>query len=317
VSHVSTPDATTTDPAARPLAIAIVGAGGVGGLLGARLLRAGHRVGFVVRSERVRALRESGLRISAPDAAWSVEAVEATDRPEELGTRDVVLLATKMYDLEASARAAAPMIGSQSIVVTLQNGVDAEAIARRALPAANVLPGIVYVASTKLASGEIKQTSRFLRVAFGAMDGEPGPMAARLDGACRAAGVDCTLARDLRVRLWTKFLFIASVAAVTCTTNQRLGAIRRDAAALASLERAMREVEAVARAHGVALAGDVVATAWKTFESLPPDATSSMHEDRLAGRPLELEFLSGAVVRLGRERGVATPFHQSVCEQLG
>jgi len=304
------------DRSAPSLRIVVSGAGGVGGLLGARLARTGERVGFVVRSESVGPLRGRGLHVKTLTEEWTLERPEVTDRAEEFGRADVLFLATKAQDLAAAAAACAPVAGEGTLVITLQNGVDAEEIARSRLPGATVLPGVVYVAALRAATGEIRQTSDFFRIVFGATRGPAPASAARVVAACRPAGIDATLADDMPVRLWTKFLFIASVAAVTATRNLRVGALRADPSAMAELASAMREGEAVARASGVALPADVVEKALAFFASLPGDISSSMHEDLLAGRPLELEFLSGALVRRARERGVATPVHAKAYEQL-
>jgi 2-dehydropantoate 2-reductase len=303
-------------PSPTPSRIVVSGAGGVGGLLGARLVRAGARVGFVVRSERVAALRASGLRVTTLHDSWTLDRPEVTADASELGRADVLFLATKAQDLAAAAAACRPVVGEGTLVVTLQNGVDAEEIARRGLPGASVLPGVVYVAAVRMTTGEIGQTSDFFKIVFGATSGATPAGAKRIVDACLAAGVEATIAADMPVRLWTKFLFIASVAAVTASRNLRIGALRADAAAMAELTAAMREGEAVARASGIPLAADVVDRSLAFFASLPPDVTSSLHEDLLAGRPLEVEFLSGALVRRARERGIPTPVHSAAYERL-
>jgi len=299
-----------------PLRIVVSGAGGVGGLLGARLARTGERVGFVVRGESVAPLRARGLHVKTLTEEWTLAHPDVTDDPVELGRADVLFLSTKAQDLAASAAACAPVAGEGTLVIPLQNGVDAEEIARSRLPGATVLPGVVYVAALRAATGEIRQTSDFFRIVFGATRGPAPAGAARIVAASRPAGIEATLADDMPVRLWTKFLFIASVAAITATRNLRIGALRADPSAMAELASAMREGEAVARASGIALPADVVEKSLAFFASLPGDISSSMHEDLLAGRPLELEFLSGALARRARACGVAAPIHARTCETL-
>jgi len=307
------PDAVAVPPRLR---IAVVGAGGVGGLLGALLIEAGQGVAFLVRAESARSLRAAGLRVVTPQREIVVPSPEAAENAAALGPADAVLLCTKAYDLEAAAHACAPLVRDDTLVVTLQNGVEAEAIARRALPVGRVMPGLVYVTSTREPTGVIRQTSPFVRMAFGPRTGDAHGRAAALEAACRRAGLEVTLADDMQPRLWAKLLFLASVAAITSSRDVRVGALRADPALWAAFVAAMREVEAVGRAHGVALAPDVVEQGMALANSLPPEATSSMHEDLLAGRRLELEFLSGAVVRLGRARGVPTPVHAAAYEAL-
>jgi 2-dehydropantoate 2-reductase len=194
--------------------------------------------------------------------------------------------------------------------VTTQNGVEADEIVRRSLPDRRVLAGLVYVAAARTAPGEIRQDSAFFRLAFGPRDGVNTPQSVRLEAACRAAGIEATLAGDIVPRLWTKLVFLASVSAVACMSHLQIGAIRSCDETRALLTDAMREVVAVGRAHGVALAEGAVEEALATVDSLADATTPSMHKDLLAGRRLEIEFLSGAVYRLGREKGVATPIHR-------
>ncbi|HKE02378.1 MAG TPA: 2-dehydropantoate 2-reductase [Planctomycetota bacterium] len=291
--------------------IAIVGAGGVGGVLGARLARSGVSVAFVARGEHLRAMRSRGLKVISPDDEIVVPKVEVSDDPRELGPSDAVFLCVKLYDLEAAARASAPLLRPDTLVVPLQNGVEADDLVKRCLPGRRILTGVAYVTSSVTAPGEIRQTSSLLKIAFGSRSGAADPRAAKLESACRGAGIDATLSRDIEVRLWEKFVFLASVSAITCLGDLRLGEIRSCDETRALLADAMREVVAVGRAHGARLADDVVDRALGVADSLPPETTSSMHHDLASGRRLEVDWLSGAVVRLGREKGIDAPIHRT------
>lgn len=291
--------------------IVVVGAGGVGAVLGAHLAQSEHRVAFVARGATLRALRSGGLRVLRPQGELRVERPEASDAPAALGAADAVFLCTKLYDLEEAARACRPLVRPDTLVVTLQNGVEADEIAARALGRGRVLAGLVYTTSAIQAPGVVRQSSELFRLAFGAREGESGAAARALEAACRAAGLDATLVEDVVPRLWAKLVFLASVGALTCLGRLRLGTLRASEGARALLVDAMREVVAVAAAEGVALVPDVVESALRLLDSLPPEVSSSMHADLVAGRRLEVDHLSGAVVRRGARHGVATPIHRT------
>ena len=299
--------------------IVIVGAGGVGAVLGARLAAAGQRVGFVARGETLAALRAEGLHVRWPQGELSLPHPEASDAPADLGAAEVVFVCTKLYDLERAAAACRPIVTADTLVVTLQNGIEADEIVAARLGRGRVAAGLVYTTSTSEAPGSVRQSSEIFRLAFG-MRGPAtaadGSALSELEVACRAAGIDATLADDIAVRLWAKLVFLGSVSAITCLGRLRIGRLRAAPGARALLVDAMREVIAVAAAEGVELAGDLVERNLELLDSLPEDATSSMHADLMSGRRLEVEWLSGAVARKGRERGVPTPIHRTAHECL-
>ena len=299
--------------------IVIVGAGGVGAVLGARLAAAGHRVGFVARGATLAALRAEGLHVRWPQGGLSLPHPEASDSPAKLGPAEVVFLCTKLYDLEPAAEACRPIVTADTLVVPLQNGIEADELVAARLGRGRVAAGLVYTTSTSEAPRRVRQSSEIFRLAFGmrgpATAGDGSALAA-LEAACRAAGLDATRADDMLARLWAKLVFLGSVAAVTCLSRQRVGGLRAAPGLRVLFVDAMREVVAVAAAEGVELAGDVVERGVELLDSLPDDATSSMHTDLMAGRRLELEWLSGAVARKGQARGVATPIHRTAYECL-
>lgn len=299
--------------------IVIVGTGGVGAVLGARLAKAGHRVGFVARGSTLAALRAEGLHVRWPQGELSLPHPEASDSPAELGPAEVVFLCTKLYDLEPAAEACRSIVAADTLVVPLQNGIEADEMAAARLGRGRIAAGLVYTTSTSEAPGRVRQSSEIFRMAFGmrapANAADASALAA-LEAACRAAGLDATRADDMLARLWAKLVFLGSVAAVTCLSRQRVGGLRAAPGLRALFIDAMREVVAVAGAEGVELDGAVVERGVELLDSLPDDATSSMHTDLMAGRRLEVEWLSGAVARKGRERGVGTPIHRTAYECL-
>lgn len=300
--------------------VVIVGVGGVGAVIGAHLAQAGHSVGFVARGAQLQTMRTHGLRVSWPTGEVFLAKPEVSDTPAELGAADVVWLCTKLYDLADAVRACRPLLRAGTLVVPIQNGVEADQIVRaqpvRGLGQAQVLPGLVYTTSASVSPGVVRQSSEIFRLAFGARDGARSAAAQALEAACREAGLDATLADDIGARLWAKLTFLSSVNALMCLGRLDIGGLRSAAGARALLVEAMREVIAVAAGQGVELKSDLVERSLELLDALPEDSTSSMHADLIAGRRLEIEWLSGAVVRLGRAGGVETPIHRVALDLL-
>jgi len=295
----------------------VVGVGGVGGVLGARLASAGQRVGFVARGETLAALRTEGLHVTTPEGELHVPRPEASDVPGELGAADALFLCTKLYDLGEAAAACRPIVREDTLIVPIQNGIEADELVAARLGRGRIAPGLVYTISGSEAPGRVRQSSDLYRFVFGLREpaeaaeaAEPVRAAARaLEAACRAAGIDATLVDDIRARLWAKLVFLGSVAAITCLSGLRAGRMRASPSTRALFVEAMREVIAVAAAEGVVLEGELVERSLELLDSLPAEGTSSMHADLMSGRRLEVEWLSGAVARRGRARGVPTPIH--------
>lgn len=297
--------------------IAIVGAGAVGGYFGARLAAAGADLGFLARGAHGRALRERGLRLFSPLGDLHLAPVrvlapgDRPDRPAEL-----VIVAVKMYDLEAAAAAMAPLLDEASLVLPLENGVEAaELLAPRVAPA-RVALGVAYIGGHIEAPGVIRHAGTLARLVFGPRDGAPAPALDRLARLCRRARIDHVKSGAMAVELWRKFVFLAPFAAITAFARAPAGVVREDPAHWARLVALVEEAVAVGRACGVPLADDLVADRLALIRSLPPGMRSSMLTDLEAGRPLELDWLLGAVVRLGERAGVSTPVSRDTLAAL-
>jgi len=296
--------------------IAIVGAGGVGGYLGALLARAGHEVVIIARGEHLRAMRESGIRVRSVHGDFTARPALVTDRPAEAGVADLIVFTVKTYDTDEAAEAARPLAGSATLVLPLQNGVESAARLAQVFGAARVLGGAVWVVVSVASPGVIVQESQVRRLVFGAIE-EPGATADRPDprlsavfAALKSTGFAVEPSDAIAKVLWTKFLFIASVAGLTSVIRAPLGPILARPEGKDLLRRAMREVESVARARGVALDADVVEATMAFAAGLEPGTTSSMARDVAAGKRTEHDALCGAVVRFGREAGLQTPVHE-------
>lgn len=296
--------------------IVVLGAGGVGGYYGGLLARAGHDVTFVARGAHLAALRARGLRVQSVHGDFEVNPVQATDDPAALDLTDLLLVTVKSYDLEGAVTAARGVVGDCTAVLPLLNGLDAAERVAVVVGKAPVLAGLTHISSSVAAPGTIQQVSSLRRITFGERDGRETERAHRVRDALAEACIEVHLTAAVDVALWTKFLFIASIGGVCCLARQPMGPVLATAETRALYVDALREVEVVARARGVALAHDVVEQALALTEGFPPDTRPSMFVDLEAGRRLELEAMSGTVVRRGREAGVETPVHRAIYAAL-
>lgn len=296
--------------------IVMMGSGGVGGLIGARLAQAGCNVSFVARGAHLAAMREQGLRLVSPLGNVHLRKVQVTDDPGSLGPVDLVVFAVKLWDTEAAARAILPLVGPGTGVLSLQNGVRKDDILRPIVGEQALMGGVAYMATTISRPGVIEHTGTMQRMVFGEYDGRRSRRAEALLEFCLKAGFDAKLSDDIRRSIWEKFVFLAGMAAATATIRLPIGPIREHPLTRAFYRDAMREVVAVGRAHGVRLPENFAEERLAFTDTLPGTMTASMHHDLERGNRLEVEWLSGAVVELGEAVGVATPVHRAVRDIL-
>lgn len=295
----------------------MMGSGGVGGFFGAQLANAGYDVTFIARGAHLEAMRRSGLTIeNEPQDDIHVARVKAAADPGEVGPVDLVVLSVKLWDTADAARAIAPMVGPSTGVLSLQNGVVKDDILREHFPAEQVMGGVGYVATHILRPGVIRQTGTMQRVIVGEYDGRASERAKFLHEALLKSGVKAELSDDVRRAIWEKYVFLVGLSATTTTMRKPLGPIRSNAQTRAFLLDVMREVVAVGRALGVALPADFAEQRLAFADTLPVDMTSSMHHDLERGNRLEVDWLSGGVVDLGRKAGVPAPANRAVCDIL-
>ena len=291
--------------------IAIVGSGGVGGYFGGRLAAAGVDVTFLARGAHLEALRTRGLHIESPKGHVHLPRVNASDDPAGIGPADIVFFAVKLYDTESALALLPPLVGPDTVVVPFQNGVDSVATLTRAVGQAHTAGGTCYVSAVIAEPGVIRHTAMD-HLIFGELDGTHSPRLEWLLEACRPAGFQATLSTDINVAIWTKFIKLSCFSGMTAVTRSPLGVIRDDPELFAMLKVAAKETMTVAQAKGIAVPQSSVADITAAYSVLPPEAKSSMLEDLERGRRLELAWLSGAVVRIGREVGVETPTHRFI-----
>ena len=291
--------------------IAVVGTGGVGAYFGGRLAQAGESVAFVARGAHLLAMRESGLRVDSVAGDFVIAPVEASDDPARIGPVDVVLVGVKAWQVSEAARTMGPLLGPRTLVVPLQNGVEAADQLAAVLGRERVIGGLCKIVSAIVAPGHVRHSGVPPRVELGERDGRKSERVEALRAAFeRAQGVSVVVPDDVEAAIWEKFLFIAPFSGVGAVTRQPAGAMRTVTETRRLIERAMFEVAALARAKGVNLPDEAVARNMEYVDRLPTESTASMQRDIMDGRPSELEQQTGAIARLGREAGVPVPVNE-------
>ncbi len=296
--------------------IAIYGTGGVGGYFGGRLAQAGEDVTFIARGEHLAAIRSRGLRIESLKGNAHIYPAQATDDPASVGEVDIVLLGVKAWQVPEAAKAIHPMVGAKTLVIPLQNGVDAPSQLIAELGAAPVLGGLCQISAFIAEPGLIRHVGVEPYIAFARLDGKPCQPAEQLCQIYLKAGVKAEIPQDIRAAMWEKFIFIVAISGVGAVTRQPAGVIRSLPETRRMLEQVMQEIVLLAAAKGISLPADVVNRKMAFIDNMPTEAVASMQRDIMAGRPSELEAQNGAVVRMGREMGVSTPVNEFIYASL-
>jgi 2-dehydropantoate 2-reductase len=295
--------------------VAIVGSGGVGGYFGGRLAAAGADVTFLARGAHLDAMRANGLRITSPKGDVHLPQVKVAADTADIGPVDIVLFAVKLYDSERGLATLPPLLGPATAVIPLQNGVDSIEMVTQAIGRAHTAGGTCYVSAVIAEPGVIRHTAMD-HLIFGELDRVRSPRLIALEAACRPAGFQATLSDDITLDIWTKFVRLSVLSGMTAVTRSPLGVVRDDPELWDMLKGAVVEAMAVAHAKGIPVARSSVEDVAKAYGALPPQTKSSMLEDLERGRRIELPWLSGALVRIGREVGVPTPTHQFITAVL-
>ncbi len=294
----------------------IIGAGGVGGYVGARLAAAGNEVAFIARGAHRRAVEQSGLRVLSPKGDLHIEQPKVYGDPGVAGPCDVVLICVKMGDTAAVAEAVRPILTGDTAVISLQNGVEAEDMLTGSLGRPLVMGGVAYIAAHIEAPGVVRHSGEMARIAFGELDGAASRRQDALRRVCAEAGIDVEATDRIHERIWRKFAMLAPMAGATCLGRCPVGAVRDDPALAGKLEAMVAEAVALARSRGVPLAEGMEGRVMAQIGQLPWDMKTSMLHDLEAGRRLELPWLNGAIVRLGAEAGIETPANAEVVAAL-
>ena len=294
-----------------PPRIAVFGAGGVGAYFGGRLAQAGADVHLIARGDHLAALEAEGLAVESIHGDFHVD-LPATDDPADIGPCDYVLFCVKSTDTEPAAAQLDPLVGADTAVVSLQNGVDNEEKLADAVGKDHTMGGVAYIFSTIGDPGIIQHTSGPARMVFGELDGSVTPRAERLRDWCEAADLAVTLSDDVWREVWDKYAFICAHNGLTAAVRLPIGEIRETEATIDLYRRLIEEVGAVAAAEGVDLPDDLVANVLDFVADADPDTTSSLHYDLTHDKPMELEALNGELVRRGREHDVPVPMNEAI-----
>ena len=296
--------------------ITVFGTGGVGGYFGGRLARAGEEVTFIARGEHLRAIKTRGLKVDSTDGDFVIYPASAIDDVSEVGETDLVILGVKAWQVPEAARAIKPIVGANTTVLPLQNGVEAVPQLVDELGRDNVVGGLCRIVSFVVEPGHIRHAGFTPSIIIGELDNQRTDRIVNIEQVFKRAGLEITIAADIQVALWMKFLFIASFSGVGAMANAPAGIIRSDPKWRTQILKAMEEIYTLAHARGINLPPDSIETVMRAVDALPEDATSSMQRDIAAGKPSELEAQNGAVVRMAHEIGVSVPTHTLIYESL-
>lgn len=291
--------------------IAVYGAGGVGGYFGGRFAQAGAEVHFIARGPHLQAIRDHGLRVRSVKGDFETR-VSATDDPADIGPCDFVLFCVKTFDTDAAAARLGPLVGSDTAVISLQNGVENEEKLARAIGEDHVMGAAAFIFARIAEPGVILHTGGPASITIGELDGRESPRARRLLACCELAGFEAALSASIKTVLWAKLAFICAQAGMTAAVRLPIGEIRAAAAAWAAFSRLVAEVCAVADADGNPVPPAAQERAIALAQAAEPGSFSSLHDDLVAGRRMELEALHGFVVRRAAQHGLAVPMSEAV-----
>jgi len=289
--------------------IAVVGAGGVGGGFGAALAKAGADVSFIARGAHLAAMKNQGLKVQGGRGETHLVPTRATDNPAEIGKVDIVLFCVKLWDVESAGAHIKPLIGPDTAVIPLQNGIDAAERLVPILGESAVMGGVAQISASIVGPGVILQVGTFMRMIFGELDGKLSKRGEDFLALCLKAGFDATLSEQILTELWMKFILLASNASIMALARQPIGKLRDDPDLRPIFLAAWQEAIDVGRARGIALPADARDIVAEFTMHVPPAMKASMALDLERGNRLELPWLGGKVAELGRQLGVPTPTH--------
>jgi 2-dehydropantoate 2-reductase len=292
--------------------IAVMGAGAIGCYFGARFAAAGEDVHFIARGPHLQAMQTRGLTIHSPHGDLHLDKVQATNDPASVGPADLVLFCLKLWDTDSGAELIKPLLKRETGVYSFQNGIYAENRLARLLGIQHVIGGYAATPASIVEPGVVRQFGRWCTLGFGEMDNRRSPRIEALLEACQRAKIDSLIEPDIEAALWTKFIFITTHSGATSFCRSTEGPIRSDPWGRQFLIGLASEGEAIARAKGIRIADKFTEYVMKQIDGLPADAQGSMYTDLQRGARLELEWLNGLMVKIGKEVGVPTPSHRAV-----
>lgn len=296
--------------------VAVMGAGGTGGFFGGLLARAGEDVTFIARGAHLEAIRTQGLRVKSRLAGDFTVRARATDDPRDVGPVELVLFCVKSYSTAEAVEKIRPLLGENTMILSVQNGIDNEDRIAQVVGRKPVLGAVALVTSVIEAPGVIAQTAGLGKIILGELGGGMSARTERLKEVFRRAGIATDVHPDIRIALWEKFIFICGLSGVTALTRLPIGPILASPEARALLQGTMEEVEAIAQAEGIPVPAGSTSRALAFMSGLEPWARGSLYHDLAAGHRLEIETLNGTVVRLGGKHTIPTPLNFAIYAAL-
>ena len=287
--------------------ILIMGTGGVGGYYGGLLAQAGNDITFIARGAHLYAIRHEGLKVHSVHGDFVLSPANATDNPIHVGPVDLILFSVKAYSTDEAAQAIQPAIGPQTVVLSLQNGIDAAERIGKVVGAEHLIGGATWLSSAVEAPGVIRQVSQFRRIVLGELDGTRSERIQSIFEVLNNTGITVEISENILKILWTKFVFISSASSFGSLTRLPMGEFRSIPETRAMITGLMREVETLARAQGIALDEDVVPKCLEFMDNAAPHIKASMQLDVESGHRTELESMVGVIGRKARELGLPTP----------
>jgi 2-dehydropantoate 2-reductase len=294
----------------------VFGTGGVGGYFGAKLSNAGEDIWFIARGKHLEAMKQHGLKVKSAKEAFTIPPQKISGNIVDAGQADVVLFCVKSYDTESAARQLLPVMRDNTVVISLQNGIDNEESIRRIIPPGTVYGGVAYIYSTITAPGEITRYEGPAKIVFGPLDNRLTDQARRIHDVFQHAGVNADLSSNIQQELWKKFIFITGVSGITALTRLTLGELLANPETRQLVRSAMEETKAVAIASGISFNPGLIDTFFDTLGKFKNDTRSSLYFDLANGKPMELEALAGTVVRLGEQLSIPTPIQKTIYASL-
>ena len=295
---------------------AIMGSGGMGGYIGAKLSQAGYQVSFVARGAHLDAMKKNGLKIEEPDATFVIDPIRATNDPKNIGPVDFVLFCVKLWDTESAGEQCRDLVGPDTAVLSMQNGVDAEPTLNSILGPEHVMGATSEIGANIIEPGFVRRFTPFAIIRFGEFDQIRSKRSIQFSEAITAAGLGAEHVDSINLTIWDKFLWLVGASALNCVTRQPFGPVREDPDTRALLRQIMEEVMFVANAKGIPLTNENIETRLDYIDSLPGQAKVSMALDLERGNRLELPWLSGTAIRMGRELNVPTPANNVIYAAL-
>lgn len=290
----------------------IYGAGALGCYFGARLQQSGHDVTYIARGEHLEAMQRNGLSIESRSGNFKLDQVDATDEPKKVRPGDLIFFAVKNYDVEKAVKDMVGLVGPDTAIMTVQNGVWAQSVMAEKFGPDRVLPGVVMLPADIKEPGVVRTPAEAEMggITFGPYAGGSTDLAARIHQVFVASGVPATLSEDIWRSLWEKFIRLSAYSAMTVSTRLNIGATQKTEAARNLLKSLVDESAAIAQASHASIPNDAAQSAFDFIMGVPPDIHASMLDDLMRGKRIELDWVSGEVVRLGKEFGIPTPCHE-------